>query len=110
MKTRSSPRELTGCHKVRQAFGQDCMDLAYRSNETVVRRGNDANDAIDGRAVAGLSIRIHSIRIQESRILSGALRMAQDKAGPGQLHQRPGPTGRYPADHLQPISWFDLRG
>lgn len=65
------------------------MDLVYRANETVVRRGNDANGGIDAGPVAGLSI-----RIQESRILNGALRMAQGKVGIGQLHQRPGPPAR----------------
>jgi hypothetical protein len=88
MKIRSSSRELTGCYKVRQVFGHDGMDFAYRSNETAVRWGNDANGAIDGRPVTGLSI-----RIQESRILNSALRMRKT-GGPGQLHQRPGPPAR----------------
>ena len=57
MKTPSSPRELAGCYEDRQVLGQSGKDLVFRADETFVRRGNDVNDAIDGRPVAGLSIR-----------------------------------------------------
>jgi hypothetical protein len=53
MKIRSSPRDLAGCNEVRQVLGQRGRDLVYRADEIVVRRGNNANSAIDGRAVAG---------------------------------------------------------
>jgi hypothetical protein len=51
-------RELAGCHEVRQVLGQSGKDLVFRTDETVLRRGNDVNGAIDGRLVARLSIRI----------------------------------------------------
>ena len=65
MKIPSSHRELAGCYEVRHVLGQSGKDLVFRADETVVRRGNDVNGAIDGRPVAGLSI-----RIPESRILN----------------------------------------
>jgi len=70
------------------------MDLVYRADETVARRGDDVNGAIDGRPAAGLSS-----RIPESRILNapGAWRKTR---GPGQLHQRPGPPARRTKDRI----------
>jgi hypothetical protein len=65
MKILSSPRELAGSYEVRQVLGQSGRDLVFRGDGTVVRRGNDVDGAIDGRPVAGLSI-----RIPESRILN----------------------------------------
>jgi len=88
MKIPSSPRELAGCYEVRQVLGQGGMDLVYRADETVARRGDDVNGAIDGRPAAGLSS-----RIPESRILNapGAWRLAQDK-GTWSTPSAPGPT------------------
>jgi hypothetical protein len=75
VKIPTSPRELAGCHEVRRVLGQSGKDLVFRADETVARRGNDVNGAIDGRPVAGLSI-----RIPESRILNapGAWRKTRD--------------------------------
>jgi hypothetical protein len=53
MKIRSSPRELAGCHEVREVLGQRGNDLVRRAGETVVRRENDVNRPIDGRPMAG---------------------------------------------------------
>src|ERR1700730_10917706 len=50
MKIPSSPRESAGCYEVRQVLGQSGKDLVFRADETVVRRGNDVNGAIDWSA------------------------------------------------------------
>jgi hypothetical protein len=71
MKIPSSLRELAGCYEVRHVLGQSCNDLVFRADETVVRRGNDVNGAIDGRPVAGLSIRIPVSRILNELDLRG---------------------------------------
>jgi hypothetical protein len=48
MKIRSSHKGLTGCYGGWQVLAQGDIYFVLRADETVVRRGNDFNGAIEG--------------------------------------------------------------